>query len=173
MVFSLFLGKGSAREIPFFSDAENVLYHFWLVIDWYLIYYVFMKCFGRRPDRRCRLRRWSRGCCSFPSATGWWWMYPDRRNMQGQFSWCCHGYSYIQPPNEYSMYFVSKYTGLYRRDLDLSTADLNKNPALWIFGSLTVSAPFPSADTVKFTKTRKNAPRRWAGRIRQLTGTVG
>ena len=46
MVFSLFLGKGSAREIPFFSDAENVLYHFWLVIDWYLIYYVFMKCFG-------------------------------------------------------------------------------------------------------------------------------
>lgn len=46
MVFSLFFGKGSAREIPFFSDAENVLYHFWLVIDWYLIYYVFMKCFG-------------------------------------------------------------------------------------------------------------------------------
>ena len=28
-----------------FFDAENVLYYFWLVINWYLIYYVFMKCF--------------------------------------------------------------------------------------------------------------------------------
>ena len=28
------------------ADAENVLYHFWLVINWYLIYYVFMKYFG-------------------------------------------------------------------------------------------------------------------------------
>jgi len=32
--------------VAIISDAENVLYHFWLVIDWYLICYVFVKCFG-------------------------------------------------------------------------------------------------------------------------------
>ena len=35
-----------------FFDAENVLYYFWLVINWYLIYYVFVKCFGDKLGRK-------------------------------------------------------------------------------------------------------------------------